>query len=224
MDQREVERLQTTFDGYARDPAKQRAWRATNPGNRAIRAEVVDHAFELAGGSLLGGEVLDVGCGSGWWLADLRARGVPARRLHGVDLLTSRVDAARRQVPGATVLVADAGALPFRDSHFAAITLFLTLSSVDDRDALRAVLREARRVSAPGGAVIVWEPRVGNPRNGATLHVGRRLVGEALGTAAASRTVTVLPALARRLPTERAYRRVARLSTLRTHRLSLFRT
>lgn len=223
MDQREVRRLRATFDGYARDPAKQRAWDAANPGNRAIRDEVVERAFELAPGDLLAGDVLDVGCGAGWWLARMMDRGVPAPRLHGVDLLPVRLDAARRSVPGATLLAADARELPFEDGRFTTVTLFLVLSSLGGESDVRAALREARRVAARGGAVIVWEPRVANPRSRATRHVGRRRLREALGTPATTRTLTLLPPLARRLPTARAYRRMAQVPALRTHRLSVFR-
>ena len=199
MDQRELRRVRTTFGRYARDPARQRAWNAANPGNRAIRREVVDRAFELAGDDLLGGDVLDIGCGSGWWLGSIQTRGAPAARLHGVDLLAGRTDAARRKLPGATVLEADARALPFEDGRFAAVTLFLVLSSLAGREDMRSVLREARRVAVRGGAVVVWEPRVRNPRNRVTHHVDRGLLEATLGMRAATRTLTVLPPLARRL-------------------------
>ena len=48
----ERERVSQVYEGYAASAAKQRDWNADNPGNVAIRAELVSAAFELAGPTL----------------------------------------------------------------------------------------------------------------------------------------------------------------------------
>jgi SAM-dependent methyltransferase len=106
--------------------------------------------FELAG--LTGDEfVADVGCGNGGYLAEL------ARRRHagpvlGVDLATGMLDAARRRAPRARLIAGDAAALPLRD-HTSDLTLAMhMLYHVPDP---RAAVRELRRITRPGGHVLV---------------------------------------------------------------------
>ncbi|MCW3066252.1 MAG: hypothetical protein JWN32_3424, partial [Solirubrobacterales bacterium] len=93
-------RLGRIFGGYAASTRKRGAWRADNPGNVAIRRELTDAVFELAGDAIAGGgPILDVGCGNGWWLAELAERGVAPGRLRGVELLEARAAAAAERVP-----------------------------------------------------------------------------------------------------------------------------
>src|SRR4051812_3727402 len=115
--------LHTTYSEYAGDPAKQRAWAASNRGNQAIRRELARTALELAGD--VRGDVLDVGCGTGWWLERLQGTGAA---LFGLEALEQRVEAARARVPGATVVHGDAAALPWEDGRFGLVTLFTVLS------------------------------------------------------------------------------------------------
>jgi len=214
-----VERI---YAGYARSPRRRRAWAAANPGNRAIREEVAARALTRAAGALAGpGPVLDVGCGTGWWLACLAHAGVAPERLHGVDLLPIRVAAARDAVVGARVEVGDACALHFDDATFALVTLFTVCSSLGSRDAVTRAVREARRVLRPGGLLLIWEPRIANPRNRATRVVGSRQVSTALGGPVRCESVTLLPALSRRLERSapRTYPLLVAVPLLRTHRL-----
>jgi ubiquinone/menaquinone biosynthesis C-methylase UbiE len=167
-------------------------------------------------------EILDVGCGTGWWLEELSGRPEVQASLHGVELLPNRVRAARDRVPSATVIAADARTLPFADRRFGAASLFTVLSSMEDRAAAERALREAARVVAPGGVVLVWEPRVPNLLNRHTGLIDRRTIDRAVvGAAVATRTTTVLPAVSRRLggSTDRLYPALARIPALRTHRL-----
>jgi SAM-dependent methyltransferase len=214
----ERDRVDAQWAAYRGDPRKARAWSAENAGNQAIRAELVAQLRHTLGRRLApgGGEILDVGCGTGWWLAELAAGGVDATRLRGVEALADRVAAARGRVPGATIELGDARALPLPDGAVSAVTLLTVLSSLADSTDVACALREARRVVAPGGIVVVWEPRIATPGNRATLLVRRRQVEAVLG-ATEIRTLTVLPPLARR--TARIYPWLARVPLLRTHRV-----
>jgi ubiquinone/menaquinone biosynthesis C-methylase UbiE len=172
------------------------------------------------GGRDLGGEVLDIGCGTGWLLEALVGKGLEPARLHGVEALTERADAAARRVPGAQVLTADARQLPYESDRFGLVTLVTVLSSMPDREAVAAALREARRVAAPAGVVLVYEPRLPNPLNRRTRVISRRELEGTLGPATARRSLTGLPPLARRLggAAPRLYPLLARAAP--THRLT----
>src|SRR6185503_1527002 len=84
----ELERVSRAYAGYARSGRRRRAWAAGNPGNAAIRAELLQACWELIGPDMArGGELLDAGCGTGFWLGSLAESGVPPERLHGIDVL-----------------------------------------------------------------------------------------------------------------------------------------
>jgi SAM-dependent methyltransferase len=104
----------------------------------------------LAG--LTGAEpVADIGCGNGVYLAELARRGHHGRML-GVDLSAGMLRAARARAATAGLLAGDAAALPLAD-HVADVTLAPhMLYHVPDRP---AAVRELRRITRPGGQVLV---------------------------------------------------------------------
>ena len=215
----EEQRLSNVYERYRHSLRRARSWSATNPGNLLIRDEVTAAVLERAG-DLTRGRILDIGCGSGWWLRSFAGSGIAPERLHGADLLVPRLAVARRTLPAADLRHADARKLPWPAEWFRLVTLFLVLSSQVSKESQLASLREALRVLEPGGDLIVWEPRVANPANRATRLVRRSTFREALGRDVVIHPVTVLPPLARRLGNYPAvYRRFARAGLLSTHRL-----
>jgi ubiquinone/menaquinone biosynthesis C-methylase UbiE len=214
------------YSQYARSRRKQRAWAADNPGNAAIRGELLDHLLQLAGPAFEGtGAILDAGCGRGWWLRALIEAGVEPGRLHGIDIQPERVTAARETAPGAEVQVGDARNLRVPDESFAVVLQLTLLSSLGSHRAIREALGEGMRVLAPGGMLLVYEPRVPNPLNRHTLLL-RDDDLDAVGlTPRQQLSLTLVPALARRLGrrTDDRYQRLARLPFLRTHRLIAYR-
>jgi SAM-dependent methyltransferase len=219
----ERRRVARVYAGYAGHQRKRRNWRAENPGNAAIRAELVCAVFAAAGTALAEAErVLDIGCGTGWWLAELASDERVHARLEGVELLAERTEPARRRVPVATIAVGDARRLAYEDHAFNVVTLFTVLSSLGSRSDVQQTLAEARRVLAPGGTLLIWEPRVLNPGNRNTLLVSGSMLAPALaGMEVRQLSTTVVPALARRLGplTGLLYPWLGRLVWLRTHRL-----
>lgn len=221
-DDAELSRISRVYSDYRRSTLKQKAWSAENPGNIAIRTELVEAACHMAAAEVDGpGDVLDVGCGTGWWLEELIERGVAAGRLHGVELLPHRAAAARRRAPGSTVLEGDARALPFENDRFSVVTMFTVASSLSNRSNLAKALEELRRVTSPGGFVLVYEGRIVNPFNGNTMLVREADVYLAGFAREVRRDLTVLPPLVRKLGqvSERTYPRLARVPMLRTHYL-----
>jgi ubiquinone/menaquinone biosynthesis C-methylase UbiE len=218
-------RLAQVYERYARSSRKRRAWTLANRGNAQIRAELTRELLRRADPALRHGrDVLDVGCGTGWWLHTLARHGVAPKRLHGVDLLPDRVAEAARRVPGGRIQVASALALPYPADSFALVTLVTVLGSLPSAGAIRAALREAHRVTAPAGSVLVYEPRYPNLLNRSRRHVPPSRVAEVFAEAEVT-SLTVLPPLARRLGAAAAplYSRLARVPGLRTHYLATVR-
>jgi SAM-dependent methyltransferase len=101
-----------------------------------------------------GTRLLDVGCGAGLALRLAADRGADVR---GLDAASGMLEFARRRVPGARLVQGEIQALPFEDETFDAVTGFNSFQYAADPV---AALREAKRVTAPGGRVLalVWSP------------------------------------------------------------------
>lgn len=118
---------------------------------------------------LEGRRVLDIGCGLGAYVANFR-RFTPYA--FGMDVDAPRVQEGRRRGIE-NLLLAAAESLPFADATFDVIVLNEVIEHVQD-DA--ATLREACRVLAPGGAVIVYAPNRLYPFETHGVYLGRRYV------------------------------------------------
>ena len=219
-----ADRLERIYGRYQRSGRRRRAWAADNPGNRAIRAELLELFHGEVGDRLAAGQLLDIGCGAGWLLVELAGSGVAQERLYGVELVESRIAAARRALPRADLRRADARSLPFESEAFDVVTMFTVLSSLPDARSVQEGLGEARRVLAPGGILLVYEPRRPNPLNKATQLITARDLDRALGPGWIDAPLTVFPPLVRRLGAfaGRLYPRLARVRPLLTHRLAVF--
>lgn len=109
-----------------------------------------------------GANVLDIGCGTGWFGARLRERGLSVT---GVDSSLLMLSRARDRMP---VVRASALQLPFADRSFDAAYLTAVLDFVPDPV---LVLREARRVVRDRLAVIALA-------SGSWLGLRRRISGD----------------------------------------------
>ena len=95
------------------------------------------------------GRALEIGCGEGRVSRELRSLGY---HVTATDAVRPMVDAAREADSADEYAVASAGALPFDDGSFDLVVAYNVLMDVDD---LGAALREARRVMAPDGVLLV---------------------------------------------------------------------
>jgi ubiquinone/menaquinone biosynthesis C-methylase UbiE len=106
--------------------------------------------LELAPGS----RVLDVGCGTGQLLVDIRDR-FPTTDLHGLDLCVGMIRSAKALVgAGASLIQGESQSLPFPDDHFDAVVCTHCFHHFPDQ--LRS-LKEMGRVLRSGGIAMVLD-------------------------------------------------------------------
>jgi arsenite methyltransferase len=104
-----------------------------------------------------GDRVLDVGCGPGFYVAELLEQVGPTGSVVGVDASPQTLALARRRTDGAdnvALHLADATALPVADASFDAALSVQVLEYVADLD---AALGELHRALRPGGRLVVWD-------------------------------------------------------------------
>lgn len=114
-----------------------------------------------------GTSVLDIGCGFGALVENLRQRGFEAA---GVDMLPDCIDVGRKRYPKADLRLATSETLPFSDKSFDTIVLKDTIHHIFAEAELTSFLKQARRICRY--RLIVMDP---NPTY--ILRTARRLIG-----------------------------------------------
>ncbi len=114
-------------------------------------AEMISHVPESAR------NVLDLGCGTGFFLAELEARHPGAV---GLDISHDMLKVSDQYVPGARLVTADAEKLPFKPGAFDAV--FCKGSLHHTRDHVR-FLSNCAQALGQGGVLIMSEPCNDNP-------------------------------------------------------------
>lgn len=134
-------------------------WRAGQERRLALIRRYVD---------LENARILDVGCGIGTYARRLREVS-PA--VYGIDVDRRRVRQGSQSVPN--LLLAASEHIPFREDEFDVVLLHEVIEHVADD---RATLREACRVTRPGGKVVVYAPNRLYPFETHGVYIGRRYV------------------------------------------------
>lgn len=116
-----------------------------------LMGDVMLEALAQGGDSLRGRQVLDLGCGTGWFARKMA--GDLGARVTGVDLSDGMIRQARdASGPDIAWRVADAERLPFADSSFDVVFSNLMVQWCADP---RTVFAECRRVLRPGGRLVL---------------------------------------------------------------------
>lgn len=156
--QREVGPLAAVVGGFMRQvagvPSGPLGWLSTRtlfPLFSGPVFQVMDEALELQ----VDDELMDVGCGSGAFLAGHASQ---VRRVAGIDLSEMQIGLAQRNLGEriaagtAEIVHGDAGALPWPDGSFTVVTSMESFEAFPDPD---LVLAEIFRVLRPGGRAVL---------------------------------------------------------------------
>jgi SAM-dependent methyltransferase len=155
----ELDRIRAAYE--ARDAAAaSSAYSWSSVGYRFYMQELewsLLRELDRAGATVAGADVLEVGCGSGYFLHRMQEYG--AASASGIDLMDNRIEQARARYPTLDVRAGDAAALPFAAASFDVVTQITCLSSVLDADLRRRIAAEMWRVCRPGGVVVSFDMR-----------------------------------------------------------------
>lgn len=125
--------------------ARARDWAEVQEGQCAAAYHAVLKHAEVSTGT----SHLDVGCGSGM-AAQLSAS--LGAKVAGIDAAETLLEIARERTPAGDFKQGDLEALPFTDASFDLVTGFNAFQFAGDPG---QVLREAGRVTKPGGMIVV---------------------------------------------------------------------
>jgi len=105
-------------------------------------------------------DVLEVGCGTGHWLALLHAHGA---QVSGLDASRAMLEFARRKLPKAELVHGSAEQLPWPEASFDRVFSFNAIHHFPDQ---QMFIREAHRVLRAGGSLSTWslDPHTGMDR------------------------------------------------------------
>jgi SAM-dependent methyltransferase len=87
-----------------------------------------------------------------------------AAAVHGIDISQTTVQGAQRRHPGLEAHVSDIKSLPFADAAFDMVVSLSTLDHFSEREEIEISLREIRRVTAPGGRLLLTLDNPMNPK------------------------------------------------------------
>lgn len=140
-----VDPVEIVAGGYDRIADRYLAWSALRPSAARLRALELAYALIPAGA-----DVLELGCGAG---VPMTARLAAGRTLTGIDVSAEQLRRARRNVPGATFLLADLTTLDRPAASLDAIVAFYSLTHVP-RERLPGLFERIAGWLRPGGVFI----------------------------------------------------------------------
>jgi len=145
--------------------------------------------------------ILEIGCGTGYWLREFVKWGARPEYITGVDLLPDRVAEARRLSPTTvTIQCGSATKLDFPDGSFDLILQSTVFTSVLDHGTKQQLASEMLRVLKTGGFIIWYDYHVNNPRNPNVSGVKKREIFQLFPRCRIElHRITLAPPLARRL-------------------------
>lgn len=223
----ELRRIRAVYCHYDIDPKARSRWNPDNPGARAIGAELENGIRDLARASHFpkAGKICEVGCGTGGMLRMLgEALTEEQPYLYGLDILASRIEAARRAIPSAKLWTCSAESIPLPDRSVHLLVVATVFSSILQSDLAHGVAAEMWRVMSDGGSIIGYDVRYPNLMNPHTRRLGLNDWRSLFPAASIQvRSITLIPQLARRLGrlTHIVYPSLAAIPILRTHYLIL---
>lgn len=173
----EESRIQDVYE--KRRHEKGRLYSLWNKGHlffiQELERELIGFLSEQGLSSLEGKQILDVGCGSGYWIRKFMELGATPESLVGIDLLDWRIDTARRICPRNIRLeCGNAEQLGFCDQSFDVIAQFTVFSSILDSNIKQKIASEMLRVLRKDGFIIWHDFFMQDLRNKDVKAIGRK--------------------------------------------------
>jgi ubiquinone/menaquinone biosynthesis C-methylase UbiE len=146
-------------------------------------------------------KILEVGCGTGYWLREFIKWGARPEHIAGIDLLADRISEAGRLCPKAVQLrCGSAAELPFPDETFDLVLQSTVFTSVLDSGMKQRMASEMLRVLREDGLMLWYDYHVNNPSNPDVRGVKRREIYQLFpGCRIELQRLTLAPPLARLL-------------------------
>ena len=146
-------------------------------------------------------KILEVGCGTGYWLREFIKWGARPENITGIDLLVDRVAEARYVCPEAVNIVyGNAVALAFPDATFDLVVQSTVFTSVLNAMMKQQMASEMLRVVKDDGFILWYDYHVNNPWNPDVRGVKRREISQLFpGCHLNLQRITLVPPLVRLL-------------------------
>ncbi len=162
---------------------------------RRLLALLKRHGFA----SLSAKIILEIGCGTGYWLREFIKWGAQPENIVGIELLPDRVTEAKRLCPETVrIQCGNAAELDFPSATFDLILQSTTFTSILDSGLKKQIAAEMLRVVKGDGLIVWYDYHVNNPWNPDVRGVKRREVRQLFpGCRIDLRRVTLAPPLSR---------------------------
>jgi ubiquinone/menaquinone biosynthesis C-methylase UbiE len=124
-------------------------------------------------------KMLEIGCGTGYWLREFVKWGARPEHITGVDLLADRVTEAKKLCPEAVqVQCGSAAELSFPSETFHLVLQSTVFTSVLDAGMKQRMAAEMLRVVKREGLILWYDYHVNNPWNADVRGVKRREIAQ----------------------------------------------
>ena len=129
-------------------------------------SELLAMLYRFGVESLEGKRILEIGCGTGYWLRAFLQWGAHPENVFGIDLLPERIEQARKLCPhGVHLECGNAATLRLPDASFDFVLQSTVFTSILDLEMRQRIAAEMLRVIRPSGFVLWYDFHVNNPRN-----------------------------------------------------------
>ncbi len=146
-------------------------------------------------------KILEIGCGTGYWLREFIKWGARPENITGVDLLSDRVTEAKKLCPEAVqIQCGSAAELAFPNDTFDLVLQSTVFTSVLDASLKQQMAAEMLRVVKRDGLILWYDYRVNNPWNSDVRGIKRQEIAQLFpGCLIQLQRLTLAPPLARLL-------------------------
>jgi len=157
----ELGRIRQTYAQFEQKGLGETIWAPFNETEAAYRSQeflaMAECFRKVSRLSLQGLKILDVGCGNGRILRSFVDMGADPADLIGVDLLSDRIEQAKRLSPHLHFEGSSGISLGFEDEQFDLVTQFVVFSSIKSAALRQRLASEMVRVLRRGGFIYWWD-------------------------------------------------------------------